>query len=125
MGGQQLSPNEWHIMRALWARTEATVNEVVEQVAESTSWHPKTVRTMLNRLAKKGFVTCGKRDGTYVYSPRFTEKQCVDQASDQFINRVFDGALAPMVEHFVRERRLTPEQRAELKRILDEESMDE
>ncbi len=125
MGNQQLSPSEWDIMRVLWAANEATVNEMVELLADSKTWHPKTIRTMLNRLVKKGVVERSSGDDLFSYSPLLTKDECVGRASNQFINRVFDGALAPMVAHFVQQRPLTSEEKAELRRILDEEPADE
>ena len=125
MGNQQLSPAEWDIMHALWAANEVTVNEMVERLADAKTRHPKTIRTMLNRLLKKGVVARSSGEGIYRYRPLLTKEECVDTASDQFINRVFGGALAPMVAHFVEKRDLTPEQKAELRRILDEEPTDE
>ncbi|HIA47766.1 MAG TPA: BlaI/MecI/CopY family transcriptional regulator [Candidatus Hydrogenedentes bacterium] len=125
MGSKQLSPTEWDIMRVLWDAEKATVNEMAVHLADSKSWHPKTIRTMLSRLEKKGIIKRNSEDSVYTYTPLIAKEECVGQASDQFINRVFDGALAPMAAHFVQQRSLTPDERAELKRILDEETSDE
>ncbi|MFP6584445.1 MAG: BlaI/MecI/CopY family transcriptional regulator [Candidatus Hydrogenedentota bacterium] len=122
MANQQLSPSEWDIMHVLWQAKRATVNEMAEHLSDSKSWHPKTIRTMLSRLEKKGIIERDSEGGIYTYIPLIAKEECIDQASDLFINRVFDGALAPMVAHFVQQRSLTPEERAELKRILDEET---
>jgi BlaI family penicillinase repressor len=121
LGNQQLSPAEWDIMHALWDAKKATVNQMVDRLADEKMWHPKTIRTMLNRLVKKDVVHRSTNDGTIEYYPLLTKEDCIGRASDQFIDRVFDGALAPMVAHFVQQRPLTPEDKAELKRILDEE----
>jgi len=125
MGSQQLSPAEWDVMQALWAAKKATVNDMVARLADEKKWHPKTIRTMLNRLEKKEIVRRDTHDGIIEYEPVLSKEDCVGRASDQFIDRVFDGALAPMVAHFVQQRPLTSEERAELKRILDEEPSDE
>lgn len=125
MGIQQLTPAEWDIMHALWSAKSASVNEMVELLSGSKEWHPKTIRTMLNRLVKKGVIERSSGDSVFAYTPLLSKEECIGEASSQFINRVFDGALAPMVAHFVQQRPLTPEEKAELKRILDEETTDE
>ena len=125
MGNQQLSPTEWDIMHVLWRVKKATVNEMAEYLSDSKTWHPKTIRTMLSRLVKKGVITQVSESGIYTYIPLLAKEACIGEASSQFINRVFDGALAPMVAHFVQQRSLTPDERAELKRILEEELTDE
>jgi BlaI family penicillinase repressor len=112
-------------MNTLWFSGGGTVNELAQRLEGSKSWHPKTVRTMLNRLVKKGYVKCARTEGVYFYSSSRGREQCVGQASVQFIDRVFDGALAPMVAHVVRTRGISDSEREALRRILDEELSDE
>jgi len=125
MANPQLSPAEWDIMHVLWEAKRATVNEMADHLADSKSWHPKTIRTMLSRLVKKGIIGLSSEDSVNTYIPLIAKEECIGQASDQFINRVFDGALAPMVAHFVQQRSLTAEEKTELKRILDEKTTHE
>ena len=116
----QISDAEWEIMKVVWPRSPMSVNEVAEALT-ARAWHPKTIRTMLTRLAKKGVVAYKVHDRIYRYYPLLTKEECVRTASDSFLDRVFDGALAPMVAHFAKRRRLTPDERRELERILEED----
>lgn len=116
----QISNAEWEIMKVLWGRSPMSVNEVAKALT-AKDWHPKTIRTMLTRLAKKGVVAHKVHDRIYRYYALLTKEECVRTASDSFLDRVFDGALAPMVAHFAKRRRLTPEERKELERILEED----
>src|SRR5258706_5656207 len=57
-----------------------------------------------------GVQTCAlpiSRGRAYVYEPRVTEQDCVAAASGSFVQRVFGGALKPMLVHFIEQRRLT------------------
>ena len=116
----QISDAEWEIMKVLWSGSPVSVNEVAE-VLTAKEWHPKTIRTMLTRLAKKGVVAHKVHDKIYRYYPLLTKEECVRIASDWFLDRVFDGALAPMVAHIAKRRRLTADERKELERILEED----
>ena len=116
----QISDAEWEIMKVVWHRSPISVNDVAEALV-TKNWHPKTIRTMLTRLEKKGVVARRVKDGIYGYYPLLSKEECVRTASDSFLNRVFDGALAPMVAHFASRRPLTPEERKELERILEED----
>ena len=116
----QISDAEWEVMKVLWDRSAVSVNEVTEAL-RAREWHPKTIRTMLTRLAKKGVVAHKVHDRIYRYYPLHTKEDCVKTASDRFLDRVFDGALAPMVAHFAKRRPLTPDERKELERILEED----
>ena len=50
----QISDAEWEIMKVLWQAPGLTANEVAERLADTKQWHLKTVRTLLDRLLKKG-----------------------------------------------------------------------
>jgi BlaI family penicillinase repressor len=41
--------------------------------------------------------------------------------SRMFLKRMYGGALKPMLVHFLKNQQLSPEEIAELKRILEEE----
>ena len=54
------------------------------------------------------------------YFPRVTEPECIRVETRSFLDRVFGGAVQPMLAHFVRESALSGDDIAELRRILDE-----
>ncbi|RYY76753.1 MAG: BlaI/MecI/CopY family transcriptional regulator [Gammaproteobacteria bacterium] len=118
----QLSDSEWELMKVLWELSPASVNDIAAQAQQVTQWHPKTVRTMLIRLHKKGIVSYVVHDGVQHYQPLFSREECESQATQSFLQRVFDGALTPMVAHFSRKQKLTPEEKAALLKLLDDDS---
>jgi BlaI family penicillinase repressor len=52
----QISDAEWDVMKVLWDRGQAGAQEVTEALAVERNWRPQTVKTLLNRLVKKGAV---------------------------------------------------------------------
>jgi len=119
-GLPRISESEWQVMRVLWTQERATANEVVHALAESSTWKPKTVKTLINRLVNKGALGFEKRGRAYVYHPLVGEAECVRAESRSFLSRVYGGALVPMLAHFIEEQDLSPEEVEELRRILDE-----
>jgi BlaI family penicillinase repressor len=123
MGNQpQLSDAEWQLMKALWESSPVTANELSQHLASSRQWHLKTIRTMLTRLAKKRAVGTRVKDGVYHYFPLVSHEECARQAAQSLLDRVFDGALAPMVAHLVARRTLTDEEKRELQKVLRDSS---
>jgi BlaI family transcriptional regulator, penicillinase repressor len=120
----QLSDSEWDLMKILWEHAPASVNEIAEHALQITQWHPKTVRTMLIRLDKKGIVSYAMHNGVQHYEPRYSREECESQATQSFLQRVFDGALTPMVAHFSRKQKLTAEEKEALLRLLKDEDED-
>ncbi len=120
----KISDAEWIVMRVLWARGEATSSEVVAELEKDTDWKPKTVQTLIRRLLQKGALHYEKQGREFLYRPAVTESACEQAASRQFLDRVFDGKLAPFLATFVESASYTEEEIAELKRILDEGTTD-
>lgn len=114
-----ISDAEWEVMRILWSRSPLAANEVVEALAGRKEWSPRTVKTLLNRLVKKGALAYEEQGNRYLYRPAVSEEACVGSESRSFLERVFGGAAGPMLNHFVRHARLSRDEIAELKRILD------
>jgi BlaI family penicillinase repressor len=121
----RISEAEWDVMRVLWNRPGLFAQEVAARIPGERNWSDRTVKTLLGRLVKKGaldFEVEGKR---YRYRPALTREECVRAASRSFLERVFGGAVSPMLATFVREGlragKLSEEEIAELRRLLDEE----
>lgn len=107
-------------MQVLWDASPLTANEVIERVAAKNRWSPRTVKTLLNRLVKKGalgFQVEGKR---YHYFPKASRDECIRQESRSFLRRVFGGQAPAMLAHFVSETPLTPEEIHQLRKLLDQ-----
>lgn len=119
-GVPRISDAEWQVMKVLWARSPLTANEVVEALEPSTTWNPRTVKTLLNRLVKKGALGYREEGRRYLYMPLVCEEACIREERRSFLRRVYGGALQPMLAQFLEEEDLTPEEVAELRRILDE-----
>jgi BlaI family transcriptional regulator, penicillinase repressor len=117
----RISETEWEIMKVVWAKAPCSASEVIDTLtSRDRTWHPKTIRTYLTRLVIKKALAFRKEGRAYVYSALVTEKDCVAAASESFLERVFGGALKPMVAHFVEHKHLTADEIRELRRLLDE-----
>jgi len=116
----RISESEWLVMRVLWRDVPLTANQVVAQLASSTRWQPKTIKTLLTRLVAKKAVTYRKIGREYEYYPLVDEARSAKAESRSFLRRVYGGALAPMLAQFLEDESLSPEEIAELRRILDE-----
>lgn len=116
----QISDAEWEVMKVVWDRGELTAGQIVDAVASPNRWNPRTVKTLLNRLTKKGALAFEVAGRHYVYRARVARDACVRQETRSFLSRVFDGAVAPAMVHFLEQSRLSPDEIQRLKRLLDE-----
>jgi len=114
----RISEAEWLVMKVCWNRSPISAQEIIDSLASPASRHPKTVKTLLNRLVKKGALGFTKEGRAYLYEPLVAERDCVTAESTSFLERVFGGSLQPMLAHFVESRKLSPAEIAELKRLI-------
>jgi BlaI family transcriptional regulator, penicillinase repressor len=116
----KISNAEWEVMNVIWGRSPITANEVVEALAKQTEWSPKTIKTMLNRLVRKGALAYEAQGKSYLYRPKVSKTACVREESRSFMERVFDGDPTPMLTHLVKNTKLSPDDIKQLRQILEE-----
>ena len=115
-----ISDAELVVMRVVWGQSPVTANQVVEALASRSEWKPKTIQTLLSRLAQKGALAFEKKGREYWFTPLIAAEDYVHAASRSFLHRVFNGEVAPFLACFLEREKLTPEEIKELRRILDE-----
>ena len=115
-----ISEAEYHHNKIIWANAPVSTNEVVEKLLETSTWSPKTIQTLLSRLVKKGIIDYKKDSRIFVYTPLVKEEEYLEQESDTFLNRFYEGTLNSMVVNFLEHDKLSKNDIDELKRILDE-----
>jgi BlaI family penicillinase repressor len=115
----RISETEWEIMKVVWAQAPCSAGEIIAILQQTdNSWHPRTAKAFLNRLVKKKALGFSKEGRAYVYRALVRREECVDAASESFLERVFGGSFKPMLAHFVERRKLSAEEIRELRRLL-------
>ena len=115
-----ISEAEYQVMKIIWAKAPISTNEVVEPLIKTSEWSRKTIQTLLSGLVKKGVLDHKKESRKFVYMPLVREEEYLEQESDTFLNRFYEGTLNSMVVNFLEQDKLTKDDIDELKRILDE-----
>jgi BlaI family transcriptional regulator, penicillinase repressor len=113
---------EWIVMRVFWEKQQATANEVVAALDRRTDWKPKTIHTLIRRLAQKGALAYQKRGKEYLFRPLVKAEQCAHAVSRSFLDRIFGGRVAPFLACLLEQERLSPQEIAELRKLLEEKS---
>lgn len=111
-------------MKVLWRKAPLGAYDIIQELAEKLSWHPNTIKTLLARLVKKKAVRTQKYKNLFLYEPIITEEQCIASESDSFLERLFDGAVQPLLVHFANSKKLCKADLDELRRILEGKGKD-
>ena len=120
-GNVDISDAESQVMDVLWrAAAPLAAEEVVAVLADAQQWQEATVKTLLNRLLKKGALSASKDGRRYLYSAVLKREQWVSRESGGMLDRLFGGRVAPLVAHFGKHRKLSAADIAELKKLVEE-----
>lgn len=111
---------EWEVMNILWDQPNASAMDVSDALRDRKGWSPKTVKTLLARLVRKGVLKYREDGNRYVYTAAIPRQKYIKEESASFLERVFGGETTPALVHFVKSARMTQEEIDELRRILDE-----
>lgn len=116
----QISEAESVVMEVLWAGSPRAAEDVFEALAGQQDWQEPTVKTLLNRLLKKGAISAEREGRRYLYSPVLRREDWVRSQSSSLLQRLFGGRLAPLVAQFHAEQGLSKEDRAALRALLEQ-----
>lgn len=115
----KLTDSEWKVLEALWAGGPQHLGQILGALAPETGWSRTTVHTYLTR----------GRQGAGIHGPvlppavrRYPQPGDVRPARERrdLVDRVYDGSAGQLVAAFVKDGSLSPQEREELRRLLDE-----
>ena len=116
----RITPAETEIMEALWRSGPLTADELMGEIAERQSWGSATIRTLISRLLHKKAIAAERADRRVRYTPQIQRSDYVQAESQDLLDRLFGGKLAPLVAHFAQNRALEPDEVARLKQLIEE-----
>jgi len=114
----QISEAESRVMAVLWERRACTADEVVAALDHASEWQESTVKTLLNRLLKKGAISAEAEGRRYRYFPVLRQSDWVLEESSGLLDRLFGGRVAPLVAHFSEHGKLSRNDIAELRKLV-------
>lgn len=123
---------ELEILRVLWRRGPSTVREVVAELNEGKADGQDGAESaegvvgyttglkMLQIMAEKGLVEREEKGRSHVYRAAATEERTLGQLAKDLVERAFGGSAARLVMSALSAKRASVEERAEIRRMLDE-----
>ena len=115
-----ISEAESVVMQVIWHSSPRSAEDIVTELSRDQEWQEATIKTLLNRLLKKGAVKVEKEGRRYLYSPVLKREDWVHSQSRSLLDRLFDGRVAPLVAHFSEKGKLTKKDIADLKKLIKE-----
>ena len=121
MSTPRLGKVQLRIMQILWSRGRATAREITDELAREGEIAHSTVQTLLRKMEAKSAIRHEVEDRTFVFYPVYREQEVTQSAAQDLLERVFHGSVYGLVSHLLKQERVSKDELARLRRLIDEE----
>lgn len=119
IGKQTITESEYQIMKILWkSENKMTVADVVKEL-DGNDWTASTVSTFLQRLLKKGIISCDKKGKTNLYYPLMKQAEYDMNETESFLSKMYSGSVKNLVAALVENKKISKEDMSELRKMFD------
>jgi len=108
------------ILRVLWEIGPSTVRQVHGVLSQSRDVGYTTVLKMLQIMTEKGLVVRDESRRSHVYRCLLSEEQTQRQLVGDLLSKAFGDCTEKLVMQALSARKVSPEELAEIRRLLDE-----
>lgn len=111
---------ELQILRILWELGPSPVREIHARLNAAKGTNYSTTVKMLSVMLEKGLVRRDSDASPHVYRAAVTRDSAGKRLVKNLVDKVYDGAAMSLVLHALRSSKASPEELAEVRRLLDE-----
>ena len=115
---QELFDSEWAILRVVWKLEPCTAPTVQEELQDKKGWAYTTVKTMMDRMVKKGLLKTRRMRNLYLYTSTITQAQARRSEIMRTVTRAFDGTLTPMMQFLIENDELSDREYEQLEELI-------
>ncbi len=113
-----LSEIEWSVLKIVWQRNKASVKDVWQELYPNGEKAYTTIQTYMDRLVKKKVLRKEKIGLVNSYQPALTEREALEQATESFVGRAFNGSFGLLAQFLVDSRNLSKEDLEKIKELI-------
>ena len=115
----EVTETEFAILDVLWTKGVLTVREIVAELygKHSPSLHA-TVKSLLDRLSEKGFISCDARQFAHKFLTLISRDEFVGGQLKELAASHFGGSLAPMMLALLDQTELSRKDYEAIRRII-------
>ena len=113
-----LTDAEWAIIQMVWEHEPVPAPTVQELLEQDRGWSYSTVKTLMDRMVRKGFLTTERIRKLMLYSSAITRKEAQHNEILKTVKRAFEGALTPMMQFLLDSDHISHEELDELEAMI-------
>ena len=117
MGNADLSAAERQVMEVVWERGEVTAKEARDALQREVARN--TVRTLLERMEEKGWVTHREVGRAYLYRAARPREESIGRKIREIVDTVCGGSAESLVAALLDYRGLRPGELQRIRKMLE------
>ncbi len=114
----ELFESEWAILQAVWECEPCAAPTVQEVLRERKGWAYATVKTLMDRMVRKGLLKMERMRNLYMYRSAVTRAEAQRSELLKTAQRAFNGALTPMVQFLIEGKGLSEDDYQYLEHLI-------
>ena len=115
-----ITETELAILGVIWDRGVCEIREIVEAIYPGhTQARHMTVKSLLERLAEKGFVEADTSRFAHKFSALISREEYVGRELEKLANSHYEGSLAPMLLTLVDRAKLSRKKRDAIRSLIE------
>jgi len=118
-----MSASELEVMKVLWKDHPQTAAQVIAALAP-LDWSESTVKTLLARLVKKGWLAAESEKNRFSYRPLADQAAFGEDRGRELARSLTGGPAFPVMLQFLKTAELSPAEIAQLRQVLEGRSDD-
>ena len=115
MAAPKIFESEYRFCLILWEHEPVNSTELVRLCKEQLGWSKATTYTVIRRLAERGVV----KNEHAVVTSLVSKEEAQAAEIDELVEKTFQGSLPAFVAAFTRREKLSEEDIAALRRMID------
>ena len=122
MNAQPIAKAELAVMNLLWQQAPVTAREIREQLyASDGKAQHGTVQRLLQRLEDKGYVERDRSLTVHFFKPTISRQEYAGGQLENLASSLTSGSFAPLITHLVEKNKISKDEIARIRAILDRE----
>ncbi len=114
----KLFDSELRVMDILWRDGEASAKDIAAELGRQVGWSKTTTYTVIKKCVDKGAVS--RREPGFLCRALISREEAQAYATDELVDKLYGGAPDKLVAALLGKKRLSPDQIAELKKLVEE-----
>jgi len=118
---QDVTKQELAVLQVLWDQGPATIRQITDLIyPDGSASHYATVQKLLERLERKRYVLRDRTPSAHTFAAGVGRDALIGRRLQAMAEQLCGGSLTPLLTHLVKAKRLSAQERQDLRDLIDE-----